>query len=104
MLADGCDRTAHMKNVNEYFWPRNWKRDQQRNELNVTHQDGFCSVRLVEITSVRERNAHEQKKTKNATENTDDADSNVLLLIWTFLTTTTQTVKTVIGRALSTET
>ena len=104
MCPDGRDGTTNLKNANEYSRPRNGKREKKRQQLNETCCDCFDAIRLINITSVRERDAHEPKQTNDASKNTENAERGILRWIWTFLTSATETIKTVIWCALSTET
>tara|TARA_B100000780_G_scaffold235955_1_gene176689 strand:- start:146 stop:436 length:291 start_codon:yes stop_codon:yes gene_type:complete len=96
MCPDGRDGTTNLKNANEYSRPRNGKREKKRQQLNETCCDCLNAIRLVNVTSVRERDAHEPEQTNDAKENTKNAERSILLWLWTSLTLATETIKAVI--------
>ena len=104
MCPDSRDGTTNLKNADEDSGPRDGKIEKKRQQLNETRCDCFDAIRLVNITSVRERDAHESKQTNDASENTENAERGILRWIWTFLTLATETIKAVCWCALSTET
>ena len=71
--------TTNSKDADKYIRPSNWKRGQQRKDLNVRQSNRFSTVGRINFSFVRQRDQDIYEKSSNT--HNDTGDSNGIVFI-----------------------